>query len=512
MSTRYKGSVSSLMRASLIGVGALVIGIGMTTLPFRDGWSCLSAIMFVPWFTAIRLIAERRAAWASVAIGGFLLGVIRSLVVCGGALSLVPSPLLVGLVICALLGLIHAVWSVALLAGMRLQPAFTFAITALLVPTLDWAITRPGFVAVPYITTAFASADTPFLWTVAWAGPVGLALFVGLLNAPAALSGRGAAVAIIAALLAVLSSRLIAPTDTSTTRTLRIGAYRGVWALKRAAPTLELVVVPESSAVDELGVVEDEDTVSLDTLRRVHDALPSRPTLVAGVILNLGDNPDDYRNSVLVRSGSGEETWRDKRIPAPGGEGVPLANLPIIGQILRRAAGVEGRMFTIMDPEPPARHGDVRFATAVCFEHALLEPRLAWRRYSADVDLLICVGRIASLHEFAVTELRLSRRARRLHAVLFGAPVVYVSDVCVEIVDPSGEVTTATYTDGGTTLEIELHNRAGNGVSIQIANRGASWCTALCVVLLAIGLHAAQRSHACSLVVSPSRNRTDLAP
>ncbi len=430
--------------------------------------------MFAPWYAFFGWLARHsttlRRATMSAAAGGFAIGAGRAVVVLGWAAAAAERPLLVAAVVAAWVGLIHAMAAVLTVVPMssRWLAARLFAVAA--VPALDWALCRTVPIPIPYLTSVIAlsaAADARVLSALGWlgiaivAGATGVTLAALLRNG---WTGTTLAVAVWGLVVAVLAG--CQPLTGSAGGTnLNLLAFRSGTDLRRwiksrqlAPLPPDLVVLPEEEVVlsSRPGTAARTETsaniADLDDLRKRYP----NTRVVSGVLIELEECDGCYRNSILIRDEAGRDHFRDKTIPFPGGERVPFQTVPFLGDAMRHIFGVSGTMVTITPDRRPILLGSLRLATAVCFEHTLLEPFTAWGVSRGEVDLLIAVASLESLGDDAYVDICFTDPIRRLHAAVLAAPIVYVTDIGVGYTTPSGRSTFTRYTSEGT-VTIAVH-------------------------------------------------------
>jgi hypothetical protein len=200
---------------------------------------------------------------------------------------------------------------------------------------------------------------------------------------------------------------------------------------------------------------------STDTSATVADLLKLRVNcpethIIVGAMIMVRPNDDSYRNSVLLWDANGDKYYRDKQVPAPGGEQVPFGEVPWLGSLFSQAGRVEGVMITEPIDRHPVPLGSIRVATAVCFEHTLLDTHIAWGADRGEADLLVTVADLSRLDDDAATEVATSRAARRLHVARLNAPLIYVSNIGVECIATDGNSSVSGYRNGMVSCLIEL--------------------------------------------------------
>lgn len=433
--------------------------------------------MFAPWFAMLEwlrrttLTRVRAALWAAMA--GFIVGGVRSLLVLGWALPAVEEPAIAATVVGVWVGLVHAAAAALALVLMTSRRSAVRVTAAATVPAIDWILSRTALLPIPYLTASFALSAQGGMGVLAAFGWFGLSTVSGLLGmAVAALSCRGWCGATLAvALLSVATLGLVAdpPGDgIPGGRSFRILAFRSgtdlrQWNQSQATvePQPDLIILPEEEVLMSSGPSLDvrSDTsatrTDLDDLRRRH------PTahIISGVMI-VSASDESYRNSVLILCADGRETFQDKATPAPGGECVPFQNVPVLGDFFRRTFGVTGTMVTIPTERCPVHLGPLRVATAVCFEHTLLDSTTAWGTSQGEVDFLVAVAYLGRLGKAAEIDIERTEPARRLHAARLTAPVCYVTDIGVGKVTLDGHSSFTRYGPNGlATFTIEIVSR-----------------------------------------------------
>jgi len=394
---------------------------------------------------------------------GFICGCLRALFILGWVLPAAKQPIVAGALVSAWIGMIHAVAALVGIALMNCKRLGVPLIAAATVPALDWVISNRQLLPIPYLTTVFAIAAPTGMGVLAAFGWAGLSSTCGIMGLSMAMSlehaWRGAVLAL--ALLAVTVTALIAnPHEERDSRgrrlqivAIRSGTNLRQWNKSKATPKQQpdLVILPEEelmiSTVPGTNIHSDT-SATLDDLGELRVRCPNAQ-IISGVMIISDADDDRYRNSVLLMDNEGRYVFRDKCTPAPGGEQVPFQGIPVLNDQLRRVFGVEGTMITTIQDRQAVALGSLRVATAVCFEHTLPDSTTAWGVSRGEADILVAVACLSRLDDAADVDIMRSQPARRLHSACLAAPVVYVTDIGVELVTTDGCSSFAGYEPDG---------------------------------------------------------------
>ena len=422
--------------------------------------------MFAPWYWwLLRLPPAPRPAGLGIAFGGgFFIGAARAWIVMGWIFRVAASPWLALVLGCFWSGIVLAVVSVAAWGLLRLRrwdQGFSAALAVLLLDKATGGL--PGL-PVPYLTSVFAVVAALPTRVISCLGWEGIAGSVGLIGLGLARCARGEwrgptlASGIASIVLAGLLLRSAPAGGPPAMREWRIMAFRSgtaflAWSHGGVTRPPEIVVLPEEAVVtseDTSAEGQAADSISLAQLEETLKEVRCR-VVVAGLWTDLGEENKAYRNSVIVIDRERRKTVRDKTVAAPGGESVPFANLPWLGRLFRDATDVEEELRSRASDHCPVLVGDVRLATSICYEHLMLNPSVAWGvRGRGQADLLVAIGDLERLGPAGKTDLVRSRPARRLHAAVLGAPLVYVTERGMEWTRPDGESHFQPYAADGT--------------------------------------------------------------
>jgi hypothetical protein len=397
-------------------------------------WLCL-----VPWMIVIR----RTGLLCCVAVGG-LTGVFRLTVVLGPLLAVADRPWAAWVVGAAYLAVAHGVFAAGAFWCVRLRhPLLAAGLTGAIVWLLDlWLCLGP--LPACQFTTAYAIAGSNAgLGLARWIGPLAVGLPVGALACVTSgiISTKRGCVGVLALAAALLLADLVPPRGAEAgTRIVRIACVPTPslpGELQRAdALEADLIILPENVAKRYPLKPAKSDDLQLEPLLDTIAGFRHQTPTLLGVVER---GPDDYRNAVLLYA-NGQEATVDKRRGIPGCEIAAFSDWPIARSVVSLLVPVTSKIRLRQGRSRTLDTGSLRVSANVCFDHSCLS---TWRAWGADdqfdSDLLVCVARLYRLSGGARWECVLSRRARRLHAVNLGRPLVYVSDLGSELDLPDGQ-------------------------------------------------------------------------